>query len=224
VFPRQEIAGAVHQQAVLPLAFVTTPLSSSLAIWGVPSPIVVDSRFTIRIGARSSGCCPLNGAMVEILDDSGTVLRSGQLGDVPWEGTSALYWTDVVLTAPATEGLASWRARLTATGCEVPHDEATAVFSFAVVRPPEHRLTIVITEQDTEVPIERAHVRLGPFRTVTDACGMAEISIPTGTYEVKVWHAGFETPATTVDITADVKLQLAGVAVPEDDSSAPWMM
>lgn len=224
LFPRQEIGGVVHEGVSLPVTFTTRALMSSLAIWDVPSPVVIGGRFTIKIGAKSSASCELKGAKVEVLDDAGTLVGRGQLGDVSWEGTAALYWTEVELPAPPDEGIVSWSARFAPADLELPHDEAVACFSFAAVRPPDHRLTITFVEKETEKPIENAHIRLGPFRALTDAGGAAQLSMPKGTYEIKVWHAGYEAPPTTVDIIDDVTLRLVGVAVPEEDPSARFMM
>ena len=224
LFPRQEIGGVLHEEVSLPVTFTTRPLMSSLAIWSVPSPVVIGGRFTIKIGAKSSASRGLKGAKVEVMDDAGTLVGSGQLGDVPWEGTTALYWTEVELPAPSNEGIVSWSARFAPADIELPHDDAVACFSFAAVRSPDHRLTITLIEHETEKPIEHAHIRLGPFRSLTDACGVAELSMPKGTYEIRVWHAGYEAPPTTVDVFNDVTLRLVGVAVPEEDPSARFMM
>ena len=224
LFHRQEIRGIVHEPASLPTSFETKPFASSLAIWDVPSPVVIGERFRVKVGAKSSGACALGGATVELLDDAGTLVGSGHLGDVPWEGTTALYWSEVELPAPLNESVVSWSARFAPADTEVPHDAAAACFSFAAVKPPDHQLTITFIEKDTEKPIENAHIRLGPFRTLTDASGVAQLSMPKGTYEIKVWHAGYEAAPTTVDILNDVTLQLVGVAVPEEDPSARFMM
>lgn len=224
LFARQEIGGIVHEQASLPIEFATRPLGSSLAVWDVASPAVIGERFTVKVGAKSAAACVLEGARVEIVDEAGTIVGSGRLGGTPWEGTCGLYWTVVELPAPAREGIVSWRARFPATDIPLPHGEADARFSVAAVRPPECRLTITFADRETEEPIENAHVRLGPFRAITDASGCAELSIPVGRYEVKVWHPAYETPSTTVDINGDVALELPGVNVPEEDPSARWMM
>lgn len=224
LFPLQEIDGIVHEQASVPITFATRPLASSLAIWDVASPVVIGERFTIKVGAKSSSGCVLAGTTVEFLDATGTPVGSGHLGDVPWEGTTALYWTEVELPAPSTEGIVSWSGRFAPTDIELPHAEAVAWFSFAAVKPPDHRLTITFVEKDTEKPIENAHIRSGPFHALTDAGGAAHLSMPKGTYEIKVWHAGYEAPPTTVAVVDDVTLRLVGVAVPEEDPSARFMM
>jgi hypothetical protein len=224
LFLRQQIGGVVHEQASLSIAFATRPLASSLAVWDVASPVVMGERFTVKVGAKSAAACGLEGATVEILDEGGTVVGSARLGGTPWEGTRALHWTDVELPAPLREGIVSWLARFPATDIPLPHTEAEARFSVAAVGPPECRLTIVFADKETEEPIENAHIRLGAFRAITDARGRAELSIPVGRYEVKVWHPAYETPSTEIDVNGDLALQLPGVNLPEEDPSARWMM
>jgi hypothetical protein len=226
-FLQQEIGDVVHEETSLPVTFVTRPLGSSLAIWSVPSPVVIGERFTVRIGAKSSASCVLKGAAVEVRDDEGTIVGSGRLGDVPWEGTAALYWTAIELPAPPRPGILSWSVRFLPGQTEdgLPYDEAAASFTFAAVRPPDCRLTITLVDRHASTPIENAHIRLGPFRTLTDASGIARVALPKGTYEITVWHAGYETDPATVDIAdADVALRLVGTAVPDEDPSAWWAM
>lgn len=224
LFPRQDIRGITHEGVSLPISFEAKPIPTSLAVWDVPSPVVTGQRLTVKVGAKSSIGCPLKGANVEFLNEHGAVVGRGQLGDAPWEGTAALYWTVVELVAPATDGVVSWTARFAGATTELVHSEGVAHFSFAAVKPGDHRLTIRIIDKETEKPIENAHVRLGSFRSLTDASGVAELSMPKGTYEVRVWHAAFEAPPTVVDVTEDLTVQLLAVAVPEEDPNARFMM
>jgi hypothetical protein len=152
------------------------------------------------------------------------VVGCGQLGDEPWEGTSALRWVEVELPAPAREGIANWSARLRSVDEGMPHAEATARFSLAAVQPPNCRLSITFTDSETDAPIENANIRLGPFRAVTDERGRAELFLAAGTYEVSVWHPGFEAPPCTLVVDGNLTLQLAGSAVTQEDPSARWMM
>ncbi|HTI72344.1 MAG TPA: hypothetical protein VMF06_20385 [Candidatus Limnocylindria bacterium] len=222
LFPRQEANGVVHEEASVPVTFATKPHESSLAVWDVPSTAVTGERFRVKVGARSSGACVLKGTKVDILDTDDAVVGSGQLGDTPWPGTSALYWKEVELTAPAKEGIVSWTARFAATDSELPHTGARVQFGFAAVLPPEHRLTIKIVEQDTEKPIENVQIRLGPFRSATDECGVAELSMPKGSYEMTIWHPRWESPSTQVEVFEDATIELRSTPVPEDDPDARW--
>jgi uncharacterized membrane protein len=94
----------------------------------------------------------------------------------------------------------------------------------AIVRPPEHRLTIEVVEKDTKAPIEDAQVRLGAYGAATDPSGRAEIALPNGSYELTVWKVGYEAPGRTVDIHDDVGVQVEVVIVPPENPDAAWMM
>jgi hypothetical protein len=220
MFPRQEIAGVLHDRASMQVSFVATPVATSLAVWDVPSPS--GGRAPVKWARKRHVLSP-TGAIVSV-DGNGEVIGRGQLGATPWEGTTGLYWTELEFTAPSAEGLVRLTARFGGGETELPHGESTAQFSVAVVKRPEHRLTIRIVEQDTSKPIENASVRLGPFRSLTNADGVAEVLIPKGTFEVTVWHAAYETSPMTVEVTRDATLELTGVAVPQEDPSARFMM
>ena len=66
---------------------------------------------------------------------------------MPWPGTSALYWTEVEVMAPDQEGMFWYAVNFAATDVETPHDGASSKFSVAIVRPPEHRLTVEVLEK-----------------------------------------------------------------------------
>src|SRR5207344_810693 len=138
--------------------------------------VVTGETFEIAVGAKSESGCALTGTEIEVCDQAGTVLGRGRLGDTPWPGTSALYWTPVALTAPTAPGMLTWSVRYAASGAELPHAGSSGVFSFVVAPPPEHRLTVQVAAQ--EGPIGDAHVRLGAFRAVTDAQGRAQLHLP----------------------------------------------
>jgi hypothetical protein len=223
LFPRQEINGIVHEQASLPVTFATKAHESSLAVWDVPATVVTGDRFRIKVGARSSGACALSGDKIEVLDTQGGLVGSGQLGETPWPGTTALYWTEIELPAPENKGVVAWAARFGATDSELPHSEGKAPFGFVAVPPPEHRITIKIVEQDTGNPIGDVQIRLGPFRSATDASGVAELTMPKGNYEMTIWHPRWESPATQVEICEDQTIELRSTPVPEEDPDAAWM-
>ena len=110
------------------------------------------------------------------------------------------------------------------TECDLPHDHALAQFTFVAVKRPDHKLTIMIFDKETAAPIDNAQVRLGCFRTVTDASGLAELSVPDGHYEVKAWMVAHELCPTTIEVTKDMTLRLEAVALPEEDPGALWTM
>ena len=200
IVPRRKVGGVVHKRTALPISFRTMPHATSLAVWGNPSPVVMGNRFTIKIGAKSSGACELQGAQVEIQDETGARIGVGTLGETPLVETGALYWTEVELAAPMKEGVVSWSVRLAPAALKIPHDGSSAEFSFAAVRPPEHSVTVKVVEKDTGVPIVNAQVRVGAHRASTDDSGLATLRTSSGTYDVIAWKAGYQSPSMTVAV------------------------
>lgn len=213
-----------HEECTLPVCVRTAPHTTSLAVWGVPSPVVMGERFSIKVGAKSSAACELKGKKILVSDSSGAVIAQGCLRETPWPGTSALYWTDVEMPAPAQEGMFWCTVSFAAADVETPHDGASSKFSLAIVRPPEHRLTVEVFEKDSKAPIEDAQVRLGAYRAATDPSGRAEVAMPKGTYDLTVWKVGYETPGLTVDVRQDVSIQVEAVVVPPENPDAAWLM
>jgi len=206
-FPYQEIGGIAYGQSALAISLATQPLLTSLAVWAVPSPVVMGVPFRVAVGAKSSGACALSGARVAILDECGATVGEGMLGNTPWPGTDALHWSEIGLTAPPREGNFSWRAAFAATGLALPHSGASATFSFSVVKRPEHCLTVKVIAGDA--PVANVEVALGPYRAATDSAGMAVIEAPAGHYELAAWHSEFEAFAQPVNIARDGAVEVA---------------
>ena len=223
-FAPPERDGVLHEAKPLSILVQTKPHMTSLAVWDIPSPVVMGEKFKIKVGAKSSTGCNLGGKDIEVCDDTGAVLAHASLGDAPWPDTSALYWTEVDLLAPDREGICSWSAKFAATELESPHEGASSNFSVAIVKPPQHRLTVKVIEKETAAPIENALVRLGVYRAATDPSGLADIKLPKGTYDLVVWKAGYEAPSQTVEVNDDVTLQVEALVVPEEDPDAAWLM
>jgi hypothetical protein len=215
-FPPQEIGGIAYGEAVLPVSSQTRPHRTSLAVWAVHSPVQIANRFAITVGAKSSGACALSGARIEISNDAGAVVGEGILGDTPWPGSDALYWTEIILPGPAKEGLQCWTAAFTAVDLELPHLGSSAQFSFTAVKPPEHRVAVTVTESGVAAPVEQTEIALGPHRAATDKTGMAHIEVPGGTYHLAVWKSGLKAASRTVEIAADVSVRFELVRLPSE--------
>jgi hypothetical protein len=215
-FPPQEIDGIVYAECVLPISFQTRPHRTSLAVWAVPSPVRMADRFTVTVGAKSSGACVLARARIDIRDDTDAPVGNGILGDMPWPGTDALYWTEIALAGPSREGPQCWSVAFAATDLELPHLSSSAEFGFTAVKPPEHRVAVTVTESDVAMPVEETQIALGPYRTATDKTGTAHIEVPSGTYDLAVWKSGFEAASRTVEIAADVSVQFELIRLPKE--------
>jgi len=208
VFPAQEVVGVLHEKSSTPVTFNVKPHKTSMAVWDLPSPVMMNSQSKIKVGVKCSAECQLGGKDIEVYDEKAAKAATGRLGETPWPQTSGLYWAEVELAAPATEGGYSWTAKFPAAELELPHEEASSSFSFRTARPPEHVVTVEVIDKDTKTPIKNARVFLNPYRTYTDECGVAKLQVPKGEYKLYASKDhDYETFRTTVEITDDATIK-----------------
>ena len=222
----------------------TAPHPTSIAVWGVPSPVVVDGRFAVQVGVKCATGCALAGQPVVVRDEAGADIGHGRLDDRPEPGTNALYAAEVTLEAPAEEGVHAWTAvfdgaepeaspgheALSGSGrpqqaVALAHAAATAAFSFRAVSPPEHRVTVRVVDRDAETPLCGAEVRVGVYRGTTDASGQAQVEVQAGSYDLYVRKAGYAPHTDSVEVSGDVALRVAAAPVSEvdPDDEQVWM-
>lgn len=222
--PAHDIGGVRYSDTAFDLSMRVVPQPTSLAVWDVPLSAVAGTVFTIKTGAKSAVDESLAGRAIEVCDGAGAVVGRGILGDAPLSGTRALYWTAIELPAPQTEGPADWSVRFAACDLDLPHDAAETSFRVAVVRRPEHMLSVKVVEQATAAPVPDVELRLGAYRGVTGASGLAEIALPKGRYELHAWKVGFEAPSRPVEIETDTFVEIEASTVVEEDPDARWRM
>jgi hypothetical protein len=215
VLPGQEKEGVLHEESSAPFSFIVKPHATSMAVWDVPSPIVFNTRFKLKVGVRCSAECNLTGKEVAIYDHEGAKVATGTLGDVPWSGTSALYWAEVELEAPGTEGCYAWEAKFPKPDLELPHEGASYAFAFGTARQPEHVVTVEVLDKATNTPIRHADVILHPYRDHTDERGMARLMVPKGEYELYVSGSDRKTFQTTVKVAGDVAIKAELLVAPD---------
>lgn len=203
------------------------PHTTSVAVWDVPSPVVMNCRLKVKVGVTCSATCYLGGQLIEIRDEAGARVGEGRLGETPWPGTGALYVAEVDLAAPATEGVFSWSATfaIAEPPLPLPHDEACATFSFRTVRPPDHHVTVRVTDKDSKAPLQNVEVRLGFYRALTDQQGQARLELPGGRYDLDAWKTGCDMPSRTLEVGGDLTIDVEAVLSPEKspDDEQVWM-
>ena len=211
VFPAQEVGGVLHEESSTPVVFNVKPHATSIAVWDVPSPIAFNDKFKMKVGVKCSAECKLMDQKIGIYGPKGKKVATGALGGVPWPGTSALYWAEVELEAPGAEGYYRWRVKFPKPDLELPHDEASYHFGFTSARPPEHVVTVEVTDKDRKTPLKNAMVALHSCGTVyrkgADDGGVAGVSVPKGEYELRVLKNGYEEFETTVEVASDVTIK-----------------
>jgi hypothetical protein len=225
LFPRHDDQGVVHEESRDVISVATRPHATSMAVWGVPSPVVMNRPFTVKVGVKCSPACQLTGQLTHVCDEAGTRLGEGRLGDTPWPGTSALYVAEVQLVAPATEGIHVWSAIFAGIEAELAHDEASSTFSVLSASTPEHRVTVKVTDKETDTLLENVSVRLGVYSASTDRDGRASLDLPKGIYELDAWKVGYEIVSRTVDVGTDLIIHLEASPAPEmnPDDERVWM-
>lgn len=217
VFPAQEKEGVLHQESSAPFSFIVKPHhATSMAVWDVPSPIAVGDRFRMKVGVKCSADCNLTDKQIEIYDHEGSKVATEKLGHVPWPDTGTLYWVEVELESPGTEGYYRWTVKFPEPDLELPHEEASYQFAFTTARPPEHVVTVEVIDKDTKTPIKNADVLLHPYRGYTDEGGVAKLEVPKGEYEIWVSKYKYKTFQTTVKVASDVAVKAELLVVPHE--------
>jgi hypothetical protein len=224
VFAKHHDEDVVHEEGVLPITVRTLAHDTSLAVWSVASPIVFDHPLRIQVGATCSAGCNLSGKEIHIFDETGASIAHAKLGATPWDGTRALYWTDVDLVAPGEEGSTSRSITFAPTELRLPHGEASARFGFETVKPPQYFVAVKVVQRDAGTPIEDAQIRLGVYFAYSDSNGVAKVAMPEGTYSLDVLKTGYEAPPSRVlDVSDDVTVEVEVVVVPPENPDAYWL-
>ena len=198
---------------------------TSLAVWEVPSPVVVNSSFKVKVGMKCAVACQLAGQRIVVRDEAGIQVSEGRLCKTPWPGTSALYGVEVNLAAPAGEGLYSWSVTFAGAESDTPHEDTSATFGFRTVRSPDLGVTVTVLERGTKTPLENVQVRLGVYRASTDEYGQASLEVTTGRYDLHLRKVGYEMHSKTLEVTESVTIQVEAVVAPDTDpdDEQVWM-
>jgi hypothetical protein len=209
LFPAQEDEGNDYQESSTTFSFCVKPHTTSLAVWGITSPVIVDSAFRLKVGVKCSAVCNLAGEQITVHDQTGAQVATGTLGDALYSDTIDLYWTEVELTAPVTPGTYTWEVKLPNPGLELPHAGASLKFGFSVTKQPKYKVTIEVVHQNTKAPVANAHVMLRPYSGYTDDKGVTELTAADGEYKLHVTKGEYESFQTTVNVTGDAAIQAA---------------
>jgi hypothetical protein len=211
-----------HDESSAPLTLTVIPHRTSLAVWNLSSPQVMNSPSRMKVGVKCSAGCRLAGQEIEIHNAAGAEVARAKLGTTSWPATQALYWAEVYLLAPDVEGIHSWAARFKATELALPHLDACSEFRLVAVKPAEHNVTVQVIAEGTEAAVPDVAVRAGPYRTSTDLIGVARLAVPGGRYDLGAWKEGYEGLRRRLEIAGDVTVRLALTAAIEPEEEY-WM-
>jgi hypothetical protein len=212
VFPAQGREGVLHEESSTPFSFTVKPHRTSMAVWDVPSPIVFNDKFKIKVGVKCSAGCSLMGKMIAVYGPKGKKVATAALGGAPWPGTGALYWAEVELEAPGVEGYYRWRVKFRKPDLELPHEGASYHFAFTTATPPEHVVTVEVMDKRAKTALKNALVSLrssgAPYKGHTDDGGVARVRVPKGQYTLCVSKGSdYEAFRTMIEIADDATIK-----------------
>ena len=219
VCPALATAGSSSEETSAPFSFTVKPHSTRVVVWDVPSTIESGETFSVKLGVNCSSECRPDGWTVEVRDQDGERRATVTYGGEPWPGTSALYYAEVELSAPDTDGLHTWEAKALADGLHLPHAEAVAPFGVRVVPAPECLLMVVAVDMESQTPVKGAKVVVHPYKTFTDERGVAEVRVPKGEYRLFVSGKKYFPFRSDGEIETDVTIK-AELAVDRELSDA----
>ncbi len=207
VCPAHAKAGISHEETSAPFSFTVKPHSTRVVVWDGPSAIECGEKFSVKLGVKCSSECRPDGWAVEVRDHDGKKQATATLSNDPWPGTAGLYYTEVDLSAPDTEGLYAWEAKAPAAGLDIPHAECIASFGVRVVPTPECLLTVVAIDVESQTPVKGAKVVVHPYKAFTDERGVAEVRVPKGEYRLFVSGKKYFPFRSDGDMKADVTIR-----------------
>ena len=194
-----------------------------MVVWDEPPTVERGEGFSVKLGVRCSSECRPDGWTVEVRDQDGKKRATATLSGEPWPGTAALYYAEVDLSAPATEGVHEWEAKALADGAagalvdgaaggpadgpDIQHAECTARFGVRVVPKPECLLTVVAIDRESQTPVKGAKVVVHPYKVFTDERGVAEVRVPQGEYRLFVSGKSYFPFRSDVEMKADVTIR-----------------
>lgn len=209
VLPSPGPGTVTFDEAKVDFMFTVKPHSARIEVWDVPPAIVGGEDFSIKVGVKCSAACSQAGREIEIFDQENRRLATATLGDQPWRGTKALYFAEVVLTAPRTEGRVSWEVRSAGSDMDtaLPHDSGTRTFGSNIVGRPEYQVTVEAVDRKKQTPIRGMHVLLHPFRAFTDENGVAKLVVPKGDYSLLVSGFRYFPHRKSITVSEDVEVK-----------------
>ena len=233
VCPAVVKAGISYAEAATPVSFTVKPHNTNIVAWDIPSAIVAGEKFRMKVGIKCSSECRLAKMHFAIDDHEGAHVATGTLSGDVWPGTTALYFAEVELVAPASEGLYTWSVagpstRLGAgpsTGLgagpqsegEIPHEEATTSVGVRVVGRPEYVVRVETIDMVNQTPLSGARVVMHPYKAITDERGVAEVRVAKGAYKLFVSQTSYVTFGLPVEVTADLTARAALYPEPEQE-------
>jgi hypothetical protein len=207
-----------------PFSFTVRSHVTTVLVWDVPPTVVMGEKFKIKVGVKCSSQCPMGHRELSIHDHEGVEAATGVASEDIWPKSAALYFTELEIVAPDTEGLLKWEARtpeadikVAGSDAKLPHGGGLAAFDIRCVSPPEFKVTVEAYDREKQTPLSGAIVVMHPYRSVTNEHGVAEVRVAKGQYRLFVSSPKYLNFGTPVEVAGDLSTRAElSVAPPPD--------
>jgi hypothetical protein len=171
--------------------------------------------FAFKVGIKCAAECPPDGWTLEVRDHQGTTLATGAVSEQRWQGTVALFYAEFEIRSPDAVGQFDWEVVAPAVNSvrpdrdrdELRHDQVSAHFKLRTVPQGECKLTLLAIDRASERPVPGLKVVVHPYRTMTDAQGLAELLLPKGSYRLFVSGKNFFPLRLDGELAADLQIR-----------------
>lgn len=194
------------------ILFTVNPHAIRVLAWDVPTAVVGGETFRMKIGIKCSSECQFPNEELEITDfqvhdHEGDQVTTGSISGEVWPQTTGLYYTEVELRAPSSEGLYNWSVTCSGAEGRVPHAGGTAAFGLRVVGQPEHLISVEAIDKASQIPLRGARVVMHPYAALSDDQGIAQIRVAKGAYQLFVAQTAYLTFGQPVEVAADMSIR-----------------
>ncbi len=194
------------------ISFTVKPHAIRVLAWDIPTAVVGSETFKIKIGIKCSSECQFPNEdfgikEFQVFDHVGAEVATGNITGNLWPETTGLYFTEIELRAPSSEGLYNWSVTCSGADGSVPHAGGTASFGLRVVGRPDHLVSVEAIDKATQTPLRGARVVLHPYAGVSDENGIAQIRVAKGAYQLFVAQTSYLTFGQPVEVAADMSLR-----------------
>jgi len=201
VCPARATGDISYGETTAAFSVTVKPHKTRIVVWDVPSAVVVGEKFHLKVGLKCSRACRLEGRAFAIFDSEGAQVSAGTVGGDPWPGSTALHFGEVEIQAPLTEGHHQWVVKVPSSAAE---EECFDSFGASLVPLPEFLVRVEVIDKQERTPLSGASVVMYPYRAVTDDCGVAEMRVARGRYNLQVSQPMHLARGRSIEVTEDV--------------------
>jgi hypothetical protein len=175
----------------------------SVRVWELPDVVEAGSPVSFRVGVKCvAGCCS-SGWSFAVRDAAGAIVAEGAVGDTPWRGTEGMFHAEIRAKAPAETGVTRWTVTAAAPEGDTPHVSAPVEVRLRTGPAADATLRVEVVDARTGAPVPRATVLAHPYRTRSDAGGVAVLRLPKGSYPLVVSGGKYFALETRVEVTGE---------------------